>query len=95
MKAARTSCGLSITLSPSDGDSSEGSLLEREGWNVVNYPCLKGVVFLGGTKVRKLPEETERRCRHRSQKIAWCGKLNKFCNAPYEYETCPDYEPRP
>jgi len=35
----------------------------------------------------------KRRCTHRAKRIAWCNKLKKFCNAPFEYETCKDYEP--
>jgi hypothetical protein len=38
--------------------------------------------------------ETRERCVHRAGHIAWCLKLGRFCNAPAEYDTCPDYTPR-
>jgi len=34
------------------------------------------------------------RCRFRSKRISWCNLLKKFCNSPYEYETCKRYEPK-
>lgn len=34
----------------------------------------------------------KRRCELRGKRIAWCRKLGKFCDAPREYYTCPDYE---
>jgi len=37
--------------------------------------------------------EAKRRCKWRARRIAWCRKYGKFCNAPFEYETCPGYEP--
>jgi len=37
--------------------------------------------------------EAKRRCKWRARRIAWCLKYAKFCNAPFEYETCPGYEP--
>lgn len=44
---------------------------------------------------KKQVYDTPRRCRHRSKKIPWCRKLEKFCDPPREYETCAAYEPRP
>lgn len=35
--------------------------------------------------------EFKRRCANRDRHITWCNKLGRFCNAPYEYETCHDY----
>jgi len=37
--------------------------------------------------------EAKRRCKWRARRIAWCRKYAKFCDAPFEYETCPGYEP--
>jgi len=37
--------------------------------------------------------EAKRRCKWRARRVAWCLKYAKFCNAPFEYETCPGYEP--
>jgi len=38
-------------------------------------------------------EEEKRRCKWRDRRVGWCRKLGKFCDAPREYYTCPDYEP--
>jgi len=38
-------------------------------------------------------EFVKRRCKFRGKRIAWCRKYGKFCDAPFEYETCPGYEP--
>ncbi|MCW3982401.1 MAG: hypothetical protein NWE96_00220 [Candidatus Bathyarchaeota archaeon] len=34
------------------------------------------------------------RCKHRTRKIAWCNKLQKFCDAPNEYTRCLTYQPK-
>lgn len=38
--------------------------------------------------------ETLQRCTFRTNHVAWCRKLQKFCNAPYEYSRCTTYQPR-
>jgi hypothetical protein len=43
--------------------------------------------------IRVVERSEKERCGNRGRKVAWCNKLKRFCNAPYEYETCHDYVP--
>gem|GEM_PF-3671809 len=38
--------------------------------------------------------QTLRRCEYRSSLIAWRRKLEKFCDAPTEYDICKNYYQR-
>ncbi|MGD6932929.1 MAG: hypothetical protein ACQCN5_01835 [Candidatus Bathyarchaeia archaeon] len=35
-----------------------------------------------------------KRCTYRTNHIAWCRKLQKFCDAPAEYRRCTKYQPK-
>ena len=37
----------------------------------------------------------KRRCTFRSNRISWCKKLQKICDAPSEYNLCSSYQPKP
>ncbi len=37
----------------------------------------------------------KRRCAFRSNRISWCKKLTKICDAPNEYNLCSSYQPKP
>ena len=41
------------------------------------------------------PVNIRRRCEFRSNRVSWCKKLSKICDAPTEYNSCSSYQPKP
>ena len=39
--------------------------------------------------------KNSRRCIFRSNRISWCKKLSRICDAPTEYDLCSSYQPKP
>jgi hypothetical protein len=37
---------------------------------------------------------SQRRCAHKANRLSWCKKQQRLCNAPAEYESCTSYTPR-
>jgi len=57
-------------------------------------PCPLGMLCCPYQRTVLKMEKTKERCGYRSKKFSWCVKKGKFCNSPFEYDTCPDYVPR-
>jgi hypothetical protein len=37
----------------------------------------------------------KRRCTFRANRLSWCKKLKRVCDAPSEYNSCSSYQPKP
>jgi hypothetical protein len=48
-------------------------------------------------QVKSQPQtiQQKRRCTYRANRLSWCKKLKRLCNAPEEYISCLNYQPKP